>query len=337
MIPAPIPAQEGLRLAAVRAAVCAYAPREERFDRITRTAKRLLQVPIALITIVEEDEQWFRSVQGLDEPHTPRDISFCGHVVASGKPLVIRDTWTDNAFADNPLVLGKPGIRSYVGLPLEIAPGIFAGSLCAIDTMPRTYDEEELAALQDLARMAESELRSVAVASLQKSLLMRLDLAQRRQALDPVTGCWTIRGFRELLGLAVEQAHADNTQMALCLLRVNTDAAALKLPHGDSGRTLMLGWLAQLLRGRLPPEGALARLGDTDFCALLSAPTALALERVLSPVVQPELSALLAHGQSFQARVDSHVVHLDDLGGAATGNTMWARILAALQPGKKWA
>lgn len=68
---APIPDNESIRLAAVRAAVCSYAPREERFDRITRTAKRLFETPIALITIVEEDEQWFRSVQGLDVPHTP--------------------------------------------------------------------------------------------------------------------------------------------------------------------------------------------------------------------------------------------------------------------------
>ncbi|MCW5650757.1 MAG: GAF domain-containing protein [Ramlibacter sp.] len=334
MIAAPIPANEPMRLEAVRAAVCAYAPREERFDRITRTAKRLLQVPIALISIVEEGEQWFRSVQGLDEPHTPRDISFCGHVVASGQPLVIQDTWTDHAFADNPLVLGKPGIRSYVGLPLEIAPGIYAGSLCAIDTMPRTYDDDELLALQDLARMAETELRSVAAASLQKSLLMRLDLAQRRQALDPVTGCWTIRGFRELLNLAVEQAHNDNTDMALCLLRVETEASAIRLPHGDGSRTLVLGWLAQLLRGRLPPEGALARLGDTDFCALLSAPTALALERVLEPVVQPQLCATLGDGQVFEGRVRSHVVRLEDLGPEATANKAWARVLGALQPGK---
>lgn len=94
--------------------LCAYAPREECFDRITRTVKCLLEVPIALISIVEEDEQWFRSVQGLEVDHTPRDISFCGHAVALKRPLYIRDALEDEWFRDNPLVAGSPGIHAYL-------------------------------------------------------------------------------------------------------------------------------------------------------------------------------------------------------------------------------
>src|SRR5689334_3813929 len=124
MLVAPIPDTDSERLDALRHGFCAYAPREERFDRITRTAKRLLNVPISLTSIVEEDEQWFRSVQGIEVDHTARDISFCGHAVAINKPLCIPDTWEDIRFHDNPLVLGQPGIRSYLGWPLEIAPGL---------------------------------------------------------------------------------------------------------------------------------------------------------------------------------------------------------------------
>ena len=334
---APIPANEAERLVALRQTHCAYAPREERFDRLTRTLRRLLNVPIALITIVEEDEQWFRSVQGLETDHTPRDISFCGHVVASGKALIINDTWREEDFLDNPLVTGSPGIRSYVGWPLEIAPGLVAGSLCAIDTMPRVFSADELAGLRDLACIAESELRSQAAASLQKALLMRLDLMQRRHALDAATGCWSIRGFRELLGLGVSQARSDRGHLALCHLSIRHLGKALaSLSEGK--QQSLLSVVAQLLRERLPPDGALARLGELDFCAMVSAPTAEGLNQLLAPLTQAELTGVLPGGQEIEMALDAHVVRLADLGrgtGADAGaSRLWAAALAAPVAGR---
>ena len=95
MIEAPTLDNESQRGEALDAAMCAFVPREERFDRITRTVKRLLDVPLALISIVERDVQWFRSAQGLLEAETPRSISFCGHAIASKKPLVVPDATSD--------------------------------------------------------------------------------------------------------------------------------------------------------------------------------------------------------------------------------------------------
>ena len=172
------PENEFQRLDALRFAQCAYAPREERFDRITRTAQRLLHVPISLVSIVEQDEQWFRSVQGIEVAHTPRDISFCAHAVALNQPVCIPDTLYDPDFSDNPLVTGPPGIRSYLGWPLEIAPGVVAGTLCVIDTMPRTFGQEDFDALKDLASMAEAELKINALSHLQSRLLMKLNALQ---------------------------------------------------------------------------------------------------------------------------------------------------------------
>lgn len=321
-----LPDNEAQRLEAIRNASCAYAPREERFDRITRTVRRLLHVPIALITIVEADEQWFRSVQGLEVDHTPRDISFCGHVVASGRPLVINDTWAEPDFADNPLVIGSPGIRSYLGWPLEIAPGLVAGSLCAIDTIPRVFGEIEALGLKDLAQIAASELRSQAAQSLQKNLLMRLDLMQRRHALDPVTGCWTIRGLRELLGLAVPQARSDGTHLALCHLSLDGfDEAARAL--GEVGRPTVLSVAAQLLRGLLPPEAALARLGEQDFCALVQAPGAATLDHVVAPMLEPELVGVLPDGRRLECRLRARITRLAELGPDADASRFWARSL----------
>ena len=116
-------------------------------------------------------------VQGIEVDHTARDISFCGHAIALNKPLSIPDAWEDIRFHDNPLVLGPPGIRSYLGWPLEIAPGLAVGSLCVIDTMPRTFGPEERD--RDLASMAEAELQMKAMSSLQSKLMMRLSALQR--------------------------------------------------------------------------------------------------------------------------------------------------------------
>src|SRR4029077_2723014 len=120
---APIPANEEQRLAALRALGILETPPEERFDRITRLAKRLFGVPIALISLVDADRQWFKSCQGLCVRQTARDRSFCGHALLSPKPMGIPDAPRDERFADNPLVRAEPGIRFYAGQPLKAADG----------------------------------------------------------------------------------------------------------------------------------------------------------------------------------------------------------------------
>ena len=327
MLAAPTPDNETQRLQALRSGFCAYAPREERFDRITRTAKRLLHVPIALITIVEQDEQWFRSVQGLEIDHTARDISFCGHAIALNQPLCVPDALADEAFCDNPLVLGPPGIRSYFGWPLEIAPGLAVGSLCVIDTMPRTFGTEDWDALRDLAGMAQTELLLDVVSDLQGRLMMRLDTLQRKGALDPLTGCWNIRGFRELLALGVEEARSAGTDLAVCTLRIDdlpAFAAAAEVSSPDA-LTLML---AQVLRQRLPPKGALARLGPSHFCALVPAKSAPALAGELARLSHPRANVTLSDSErTLEIPLLVSISWLADLGPKAGPDALWAQAL----------
>lgn len=328
MLAAQIPSNDNERLDALRGGHCAYAPREERFDRITRTAKRLLQVPISLISIVEQDEQWFRSVQGLEIDHTPRDISFCGHVVALGKPLCITDTHDDEDFRDNPLVTGAPGIRSYLGWPLEIAPGVIVGTLCAIDTMPRQFGADDCDALRDLASMAESELKLKAMSSLQSKLMMRLDALQRKGSLDALTGCWNIRGFRELLAMGVEDARSNGTDLAICSIHVD-DLDEVAARASFSNRDALTQMLAQVLRRRLPQSGALARLGPADFCALVPAESALALEEGLAKLTFPKAVVDMPGSKlHLEIGLSVRVSWLADLGTTATADTLWARALA---------
>lgn len=327
MLSAPIPDNDSERLDALRHGFCAYAPREERFDRITRTAKRLLNVPISLISIVEEDEQWFRSVQGIEVDHTARDISFCGHAVAINQPLCIPDTWEDIRFHDNPLVVGPPGIRSYLGWPLEIAPGLAVGSLCVIDTMPRTFGPEEWDALKDLGSMAEAELKMRAMSSLQSKLMMRLSALQRKGALDPLTGCWNIRGFRELLALGVEDARTNSTDLAVCSLNVDNLEQVAEVA-GFSNRDALALMLAQVLRQRLPQNGALARLGPSDFCALVPAESAMALEEELARLSFPSATVNLPGSKlRLDIALSIRVSWLAELGPKAGAEKLWAHAL----------
>ena len=324
----PFPANKEIRLNAVRNGFCAYASREERFDRVTRTARRLLNVPIAVISIIEQDEQWFRAVQGLELAHTPRNISFCGHVVARNTPLCIHDTWADPDFLDNPLVTGPPGIRSYLGWPLEVANGVAAGSLCVIDTMPRTFGVEDFAALKDLASMAEAELRLSAMSNLQQKLMMQLSSLQRKNALDPLTGCWNICGFRELLTLGIDEARCDGTDLAICSVKVNDLEAVAKAANFLNVDAITLV-LAQVLRQRLPPRGALARLGPTDYCALVPARSSLALEDELARLTFPEASISLPDSKlKLNISLSVHVAWLADFGPEATAAQLWASALS---------
>lgn len=159
------PRNEGERLEALRRLDILDTPPEERFDRITRTASRALGVPMALVSLIDDDRQWFKSRRGLDATETPRDISFCGHAILGDEILVTPDAQTDPRFSDNPLVTGAPHIRFYAGCPVRDPDGMSLGTLCVLDTESRLFDDEQLAMLRDLAAMVEHELVAVELLS----------------------------------------------------------------------------------------------------------------------------------------------------------------------------
>jgi PAS domain S-box-containing protein len=157
----PTPLDEAERIAELHALGILDSPPEERFDRITRTAQRLFDVPIALVSLVDAKRQWFKSCIGLGVPETDRSISFCAHALLRDEPLVIADAQADERFADNPLVTGDPFIRFYAGQPLRTQRGRKLGTLCVIDRRPRTLGTADLQALRDLGAWAEMELNRV--------------------------------------------------------------------------------------------------------------------------------------------------------------------------------
>lgn len=154
----PIPENESERLGALRALLLLDTPPEERFDRIVQFAAREFDVPIALISLVDENRQWFKSRVGLDACETSREVSFCGHALSMDAPLVIEDALLDERFADNPLVTSPPHIRFYAGAQLRLASGLVVGTLCLIDQAPRRLDEIDLGILGSLRALVVEEL-----------------------------------------------------------------------------------------------------------------------------------------------------------------------------------
>lgn len=136
-------------------------PAEERFDRITRIATRLFDTPIALVSLVDAERQWFKSCIGLDVSQTDRSVSFCAHAIEQDDVFVVEDATKDPRFADNPLVTGELGLRFYAGFPLAAQDGSRLGTLCVIDRKPRRFDDADRALLRDLGCVAANELTSV--------------------------------------------------------------------------------------------------------------------------------------------------------------------------------
>jgi len=151
------PPDEDRRIASLRKLKILDTDSEERFDRITRLAAAMFNVPVALITLIDAERQWIKSASGVDVRETPRDEAFCAHAVGSRLPLLVPDALLDTRFAENPLVIDGPRIRFYCGYPLFLDDGSCIGTLCLVDTRPRDFGGRGLALLSDMAQLATNE------------------------------------------------------------------------------------------------------------------------------------------------------------------------------------
>ena len=152
---APAPPDEAQRLASLCALNVLDGPAVPELDRITRLAARLFNVPIALVSLVDKERQWFMSRVGLMASQTARNISFCGHAILGRGALVVEDATQDARFAGNPVVTGEMHVRFYAGQPIRSRAGHALGTVCLIDTRPRSMSADDLLALNDFAQMVE--------------------------------------------------------------------------------------------------------------------------------------------------------------------------------------
>jgi GGDEF domain-containing protein len=247
-----IPANEAQRLAALEALDILDTAPEERFDRITRIARRLFGVPIALVSLIDSDRQWFKSKQGLAATQTPRKVSFCGHAILGDRPFVVENAQQDERFVDNPLVTGGPEIRFYAGYPLAAADGSKIGTLCIISTEPRQVSADDEFMLQALATMVEAELAALDVATT-----------------DPATGLANLRGFVEIgdyvLGLASRLQHP----LRLLLLRILPPAGSDNPSPSATEDRALLARVGRELLSRFAECDLVGRVGPRDFAVLI--------------------------------------------------------------------
>jgi GAF domain-containing protein len=155
-----IPDNENERLSVLRDLALLDTPPLAPFDRVTRLAAKALAVPIVLISLVDEKRQWFLSRVGLTATETSRDVSFCAHSVYECRPLIVSDATADARFADNLLVKGDPHIRAYAGIPIYTRSGYALGTLCAIDTCTRNFNDGDINVLRDCTFIVEDLIQA---------------------------------------------------------------------------------------------------------------------------------------------------------------------------------
>ncbi len=268
MIPAPIPENETARINALYNLNILDTPAEERYDRITRLARRLFNVPVALISIIDTDRQWFKSVQGLNIKETPRDISFCGHAIMQQEPLVVEDALQDKRFHDNPLVVKDPKIRFYAGQPLMNAAGMKVGTLCLIDHTPRKITEEELQLLKDLAIMVEKEMLAIELNASRTGLMLELQMAQRQAMLDPLTQTWNRKGIEELLQREMTRAKRQHLPIGIAMIDVD-NYKSINDTYGHPVGDTFINEFAQRLRNAIREYDTLGRYGGDEFIIVM--------------------------------------------------------------------
>ncbi|XXG30196.1 MAG: PAS domain S-box protein [Ferrovum myxofaciens] len=192
---APLPPNEAQRLETLRDYDVLDTPPEQAFDDLTLLATQICQVPIALISLVDENRQWFKSTIGVSATETSRDFAFCAHAILHQDDMLeVRDAQFDPRFADNPLVTADPHIRFYAGAPLVAPDGFALGTLCVIDRVPRALSVEQRAALHALSRTVIANLE------------LRRALAAHRQAEEQ------LRSFNASLEQKVEERTAELAQ-----------------------------------------------------------------------------------------------------------------------------
>jgi len=255
MPPAPSPENESQRLRSLRALNILDTPPEERFDRLTRVARRLFDAPIALMSLVDEDRQWFKSRPGLDFPQTPRDQSFCAHAILDEGAFIVPDALADERFSDNPLVRSFPEIRFYAGYPVRAPDGTALGTLCVIDHEPRDVEQEDVDALRDLAGLAEQELKSLTLATS-----------------DDLTGLTNRRGFEAIASHTLALCHRVHRPATLLLFDLD-DFKEVNDTFGHLEGDRVLQEFADHLLSTFRDSDVVARLGGDEFCVLLSGAT----------------------------------------------------------------
>jgi diguanylate cyclase (GGDEF)-like protein len=270
----PLPENEAARQKALRRLHILDTPEEETFNAISRLAAAVVQAPIALVSLIDANRQWFKAHVGIQTCETSRSVSFCAHAILKNELFEIEDASRDPRFSDNPLVRGEPGIRFYAGMPLVLPTGEAVGTLCVIDRVPRRLDATQRMALEVLARnvVTELEMRQ-RVFELEAEVMRRREAEMRIMHLatrDPLTGLPNRAALMDRLQQGIKTAIRNRSLLAVLFLdldRFKWINDTLGHDVGDGLLQQTAGRLTELLRD----SDTVARLGGDEFAVLLPA------------------------------------------------------------------
>jgi diguanylate cyclase (GGDEF)-like protein len=247
----PIPADEALRQRDLERIGVLNHPGDEHFERLVRLTSTVLETPIALISLVDGDRQWFLAHHGLDTTETPREMAFCAHTIASDETLVVPDARQDPRFCTNPLVIHDPKICFYAGAPLQSRNGHNLGTLCVIDRLPRHFSGNQVSLLEDLAQLVSRELEL------------------RRQAIvHPISGFVQRSSFLEQAEPEIGRARLSGQPLALLALQLD-HFSQVRHRWGQAASDQALRDVAAFLNSQLCPQDLIGQIGDQDFALLM--------------------------------------------------------------------
>lgn len=239
------------RLAALRRLEVLDTPPEPPFENVVSLVREILRVPIAAVSLIDADRQWFKACSGMSITQTTREESLCTHTVAQRDPMIITDISADPRFADHPIVQGDSDVRSYLGIPLRTADGYNIGSLCAVDTEPRMFSAEDVAVLTRFARIVVDELE-----------------LRRIAARDQLTGALTRRGFLEAASQERERFSRYGRPASLAIIDLD-HFKAINDTYGHPAGDVVLRQVAAVLDVMRRPNDLLGRLGGEEFAMLM--------------------------------------------------------------------
>lgn len=248
----PIPKNDAARVTALHELQLLDTRADERFDRVTRIASDLLEAPIALVSLVDHDRQWFKSRQGITTTETPRPVAFSAHTVCHKGPLVVPDVLADERFADNPWVTAAPTVRFYAGVPLRTSTGLPFGSLCVYDHAPRQLDEQAIERLVDLGAILDHVVRT-----------------DRAAIEDPVTALPNQRGLEHTGQGLLRRCARQRLPASLAVVQIK-GARELKRDFGNAAFERTLVGFAEAMQEVFRERDLLAHLGDGRFVALVA-------------------------------------------------------------------
>ncbi len=298
MIRPPLPPDEDRRLAALRRLALLDTEADESFARITRIARRLFEVPVAFVSLLDEDRQWFKSRVGADSEGTDRDISFSAHAVAADELLVVVDARVDERFHDNPLV-SSGSVVFYAARPIRSPEGLPVGVFCVVDSTSRKFSDEDAATLEDLAAVVEREIEM-----------------HYRACLDEVTGVYNRRGFVAIGRSVLEGAARRGTSVAVAYLDVD-GLKGVNDEHGHGVGDHALVAVAHALRAGTRASDVVGRLGGDEFGLLLCDCSKQACDAILGDLQQRFATELAAVAPGLHVGLSAGAAGADE--GAGTG------------------